>query len=40
MQMENSPKYSEEYTIRNKKITKEMKDKMKKELENKIGFVE
>lgn len=34
------PVYSEEYTIRNKNITKEMKEKMKKDLEDGIGYVE
>lgn len=34
------PVYGEEYTLRNKKITKEMKEKMKKELDDGIGYVE
>lgn len=38
--MEHRPVYGEEYTLRNKKITKEMKAKMKDELKEGIGFVE
>lgn len=38
--MKNRPVYGEEYTLRNKKITKEMKEKMKKELQDGIGYVE
>lgn len=38
--MKKRPVYSEEYTLRNKKITKEMKEKMKKDLEDGIGYVE
>lgn len=37
--MKNRPVYGEEYTIRNKNITNEMKEQMKKELENGIGYV-
>ena len=36
--MEDSPVYSDEYTLR-KAIDKKKKDQQKKELENKIGFV-
>lgn len=38
--MKERPVYSDEYTLRNKNITKEMKDKMKKDLEDGIGYVE
>ena len=38
--MKERPVYSEEYTLRNKNITKEMKEKMKKDLEDGIGYVE
>lgn len=38
--MKKRPVYGEEYTLRNKRITKEMKEKMKKELQDGIGYVE
>ncbi len=38
--MKYRPVYKEEYTLRNKNITQEMKEKMKKDLEDGIGFVE
>ena len=37
--MKKVPIYSSEYTLRNKKITNEMKHKMKEELKNSIGYV-
>ena len=37
--MKKVPIYSSEYTLRNKKITNEMKQKMKEELKNSIGYV-
>lgn len=38
--MKKRPVYGEEYTLRNKKITNEMKNKMKEELKDGIGYVE
>ena len=38
--MKNTSIYNEKYTLRNRAITKEMKDKMFEELDGKIGFVE
>lgn len=38
--MKYRPVYNEEYTLRNKNITQEMKEKMKKDLEDGIGFIE
>lgn len=38
--MKERPIYREEYTLRNKKITMQMKEKMKVELRNGIGYVE
>ena len=38
--MKQRPVYGEEYTLRNKNITKEMKEKMKRDLEDGIGYVE
>ncbi len=38
--MKQRPVYGEEYTIRNRNITKEMKEKMKRDLEDGIGYVE
>lgn len=37
--MKKAPIFGEEYTLRNKKITKEMKEKMKKELEGCVGYI-
>ena len=37
--MKKVPIYGDEYTLRNKKITNEMKQKMKDELKNSIGYV-
>lgn len=37
--MENRPKYDSEWTITNKQFTKDMKDKMKKDLEDGIGYI-
>lgn len=38
--MKKAPIYGEEYTLRNKNITKEMKQKMKDDLKHSIGYVE
>lgn len=39
IKLENSPVYGEEYTTRNKNITKEQKEEMYHSLENQSGFV-
>lgn len=37
--MKNAPIFGEDYTLRNKKLTKEMKEQMKKELDGCIGYI-